>query len=247
MACRAQNDAIDELQQYARHVGIACAGLRITSTDDLLSAGWKPPARVERDEDFELVPTPEMRPDDRPQPERSTPRRRVTPAHCLNELARHAVMQKQRVPDSLKTVNTSNLVVRVPVVSMEDSACSFVMWTWNCLPLVVLSEILGQILVVSLCSREFHDAGARNPGAQMGASQAPSGAPCAGGWPLMSSLIRLQTPWPAWQRPMPLSPARSAAAPRVPRRPRQPLHQVRCSMLDTKESGTQLQHADVGL
>ena len=81
----------------------------------------------------------------------------------------------------------------------------------------------------------------------MGASQAPSSAPCAGGWPLMSSLIRLQTPWPAWQRPMPLLPARSAAAPRVPRRPRQPLHQVRCSMLDTKESGTQLQHADVGL
>ena len=67
--------AIVEPQQYARYVGIACAGLRITSTDDLLSAGWKPPARVDRDEDFEFVPTPEMRPDDRPQPERSTPRR----------------------------------------------------------------------------------------------------------------------------------------------------------------------------
>ena len=78
----------------------------------------------------------------------------------------------------------------------------------------------------------------------MGASQAPSGAPCAGGWPLMSSLIRLRAPRPAWQRPVPLSPARSAAAPRGPRHPKQLLHQVRCSVLDTKESRTQLQHPD---
>ena len=67
--------AMVELHRNARYVGVACSGLRITSTDDLLSAGWKPPARVERDEDFDFVPTPEMRPDDRPQPERSTPRR----------------------------------------------------------------------------------------------------------------------------------------------------------------------------
>ncbi len=54
----------------------ACAaGLKITSTDDLLSAKWKPPAKDPDVDTFEVLLTPDMRRDERTEPVRSTPRR----------------------------------------------------------------------------------------------------------------------------------------------------------------------------
>ena len=52
----------------------------------------------------------------------------------------------------------------------------------------------------------------------------------------MSSLIKRQALRPAWQRLMPSSPARSAAAPRSLKHPRQPLHQVGYSILVSKKA-----------
>ncbi|CAL5220539.1 g2574 [Coccomyxa viridis] len=53
------------------------AGLRITSTDDLVNSNWKPPVTAAEDDAFEVLPTPEIKREEMQQPDRSTPCRRT--------------------------------------------------------------------------------------------------------------------------------------------------------------------------